>query len=474
MIRACLCLLALALSAIARPSAPPPEVQIESGALAGLSEGNVQAFLGIPYAAPPLGPLRWRGPRPPAPWAGTRAAQQFSPACPQRSQSRLPYTAEYRIPGPMSEDCLTLNIWTPATNAQEHLPVLVWIHGGSFRSGSASVPIYNGHALATRGILVVTLNYRLGVLGFLAHPELTAESELKTSGNYGLLDIISALNWLKRNLPAFGGDPDRITLGGQSAGAFAIQLLESAPAAHGLFHQVIAQSGSMGRAVHWHSLSEAEERGVRYLKLQGKSSITALREVPVAQLYSPRNTEEAAPDRHFPPIADGVTVPSDADKAPVARFDDVATLTGLTADETHSFNPSMGAMARWAGSRAARTTLIQWAENRAATTKASLYLYWYDHIEPGPESARWGAFHASELPYLFETLDAAPERPFTARDREVSRHLAGYWVNFVKTGNPNGAGLPRWPAFSAVSPAVMEIGDRYSEHRQKNIAVAHP
>jgi para-nitrobenzyl esterase len=322
------------------------------------------------------------------------------------------------------------------------------------------VPIFNGRALATHGILVVTLNYRLGVLGFLAHPELTNESPLKTSGNYGLLDIIAALQWLKKNLPAFGGDPARITLGGQSAGALATQLLESAPAAQGLFRQAIIQSGSMGRAVHWPSLSEAEERGVHYLKLQGYSSIDALRAAPAKRLYAGPTL-----DQHFPPIADGVTIRSDANILSVAPFDDVSTLTGLTADETHPYSPSMSASARLEGSRAARATLTKWALDRAAKTDTPLYLYLYDHIARGPGSTRWGAFHASELPYVFETLAAARERPFTAQDREISRQLAAYWVNFVKTGNPNGTGLPRWRAFSVTEPAVMEIGDRFLEQR---------
>jgi para-nitrobenzyl esterase len=360
----------------------------------------------------------------------------------------------------VSEDCLTLNVWTPALKDHERLAVLLWIHGGSFRTGSSSVPIFKGRSLAAHGIVVVTLNYRLGVLGFLAHPGLTAETPLKTSGNYGLLDIIAALQWLKRNLPAFGGDPERITLGGQSAGAFAIQLLESAPAARGLFHQAIIQSGSMGHAVHWQSLSEAEARGVRYLKSQGQSSIEALRTMPVERFYA-----GSAPDQRFPPIADGVTILSEASGLSVAPFDDVVTLTGLTADETHRYSSLMSASARLEGSRAARATLTQWALDRAAKTDAPLYLYLYDHIPPGPQSALWGAFHASELPYVFETLDAARERTFTGEDREISHNLAAYWVNFIKTGTPNGEHLPQWRAFSAAEPAVMEIGDRYQEQR---------
>ncbi|MGO9512901.1 MAG: carboxylesterase/lipase family protein [Steroidobacteraceae bacterium] len=445
------------------PSLPKPlsEVRVESGVLSGLNEGVVHAFLGIPYAAPPIGRLRWRPPQPPVSWKGTLAADHFSPSCMQRPRSGGPWTAEYRIPGRVSEDCLTINIWTPAETGSERLAVMVWIYGGAFKSGSGSVPIYDGRKLAERGIIVATLNYRLGVLGFLAHPQLTAESERKVSGNYGLMDIIAALQWLQRNVAAFGGDAQRLTIAGQSAGGFAVELLQTSPAAQGLFHQAIAESGSAGRNIRWRTLSEAEPRGERYLQARMQRSIDTLREVPVAQLYAAGSSGDAAPDRNFPPIADGITIPDDDDAASAIKPYDVAMLTGLNADESGSFRPSMSASARLAASGAARATLVDWAGRRAAQSQTPLYLYLYDHVEPGTESARWGAFHAAEIPYVFDTLEAAPQRPFSADDREVSRRMAGYWVNFVKTGNPNGPGLPHWPAFNAAAPAVMEIGDRY-------------
>ncbi len=454
--------LAPAGSAAAPPTEPLPEVRIGNGVLSGLNEGPVHAFLGIPYAAPPVGALRWRAPQSPASWTGKLAADHFSASCMQRPQSGGPWTSEYRIKGPISEDCLTINIWTPAITGGERLAVMLWLHGGSFKTGSGSVRIYDGRKLAARGIIVATLNYRLGVLGFLAHPQLTAESAQHVSGNYGILDIIAALEWLQQNIAAFGGDPRRVTIAGQSAGAFAIDILEASPAVRGLFHGAIAESGSAGRAIHWRGLSEAEERGERYLQALSLPSIEALRQMPATQLYALANNGDAAPDRNFPPIADGVTLPGDGESGSAAGLPDIPTLTGLTADEHGSVRASPSAAARLAASRYARTTLLEWGRRRAAHSQTSLYLYVYDHVEPGPESARWGAFHGSEIPYVFDTLDAAPGRPYDRADREVAHRMGGYWVNFVNSGNPNGPDLPHWPAFDAAAPAVMEIGDHFA------------
>jgi len=456
------CGLAPAASAAPPSSGPMADALVESGVLSGVNEGDVEAFLGIPYAEPPVGSLRWRPPRSPAPWAGTRAADHFSASCMQRPRSIGPWTPEYRSVGPLSEDCLTINVWTPAKSGTERLAVMVWIHGGSFKSGSASVPLYDGRKLAARGIIVVTLNYRLGVLGFLAHPQLTAESGQRVSGNYGLMDIIAALKWVQRNIAAFGGDAQRVTLAGQSAGAYAVDLLEASPDATALFHQVITESGSAGRDIRWRSLNEAQIRGARYLQALAASSIDALRQVPAAQLYAPDNRGDAAPDRNFPPIEDGVTILGEGAARSAANLADTAALCGFNADEHGSLRASMNRMARLAASKGARAVLAEWGRRRSARSRTPLYLYLYDHAEPGPDSATWGAFHGAELPYVFDTLDAAPDRPFGAVDRKIAERMAGYWVNFVATGTPNGRGLPQWPAFDAAAPAVMEIGDRYA------------
>jgi para-nitrobenzyl esterase len=449
------CGLAPPAGAAQQSSGPMTGARIESGLLAGVNEGDVEAFLGIPYAEPPEGSLRWRPPRSPAPWAGTRAADHFSASCMQRRRSAGPWTPEYQPVGPLGEDCLAINVWTPARTATERLAVMVWIHGGSFKSGSASTPIFDGRKLAARGIIVVTLNYRLGVLGFLAHPQLSAESAQRVSGNYGLMDIIAALGWVQRNIAAFGGDAQRVTLAGQSAGAYAVDLLEASPDAAALFHQAITESGSAGRDIRWRSLNEAQIRGARYLQALGLSSIDALRRVPASRLYAPDSRGEAAPDRSFPPIVDGVTIPGEG-------ATDIAALCGFNADEHGSLRASMNRSGRLAAGKGARAVLVEWGRRRSARSSTPLYLYLYDHAEPGPDSATWGAFHGAELPYVFDTLDAAPDRPFVAVDREIAERIAGYWVNFVKTGTPNGRGLPQWPAFDAAAPAVMEIGDRFA------------
>ena len=459
---ATVCGLAPAGSATPLSTRPLAEVQVESGVLSGLEEGAVQAFLGIPYAEPPVGALRWRPPRSPAPWTGTLAADHFSASCMQRPRSGGPWTPEYRFVGPISEDCLTINIWTPAKTGSERLAVMMWIHGGSFKSGSGSVPIYDGRKLAARGIVVVTLNYRLGVLGFLAHPQLTAESEQHVSGNYGLMDIIAALKWVQRNIAAFGGDAQRVTLAGQSAGAYAVDLLKASPESSALFQRVITESGSAGRDIRWRNLNEAESRGARFLQALALPSIDALRQVPASKLYAPDNSGDAAPDGNFPPIADGVTIPSAGSAGSAAKLDDIAALSGFNADEHGSSRGSMNRAARLATSNSARATLVEWGRRRSAHSHMPLYLYLYDHAEPGTDSARWGAFHGAELPYVFDTLDAAPDRPYNTADRQIAYRMAGYWVNFVSTGTPNGRGLPNWPAFDAAAPAVMEIGDRYA------------
>ena len=456
------CGLAPAASAAQPSSGPLADAQIESGVLSGVNEGDVEAFLGIPYAEPPLGSLRWRPPRSPAPWAGTRAADHFSASCMQRPRSAGPWTPEYRPAGPLSEDCLSINIWTPARVGTERLAVMVWIHGGSFKSGSASTPVLDGRKLAARGIIVVTLNYRLGVLGFLAHPQLSAESAQRVSGNYGLMDIIAALRWVRRNIGAFGGDAQRVTLAGQSAGAYAVDLLEASPDAAALFHQAITESGSAGRDIRWRTLDEAQIRGARYLQALGLSSIDALRQVPASRLYAPDSRGDAAPDRNFPPIVDSVTIPGEGAAGSGVTVADIASLCGFNADEHGSLRASMNRAKRWAASQGARAVLIEWGRRRSALSRTPLYVYLFDHAEPGPDSATWGAFHGAELPYVFDTLDAAPDRPFVAADRQIAERMGGYWVNFVKTGTPNGPGLPQWPPFDAAAPAVMEIGERYA------------
>jgi para-nitrobenzyl esterase len=404
-----------------------------------------------------------------------------------------PWSAEYMPQGRASEDCLYLNIWTPAPDLRHRLPVLVWIPGGGFTSGSGSVAVYNGARFAAQGIVVVTINYRVGLFGFFVTPALAAEAarEREPPGNYGLQDMIAALQWVQRNIAAFGGDPDAITVGGQSAGAMAVHDLMVSPLATGLFQRAIAQSG-LPDTVPAPSLAAADKAGARYMRSQGIASLAALRRLTPRQL-----TAASLPALEGPllvPIIDGVLLPAAPETLLIpGTFADVPILIGIDGDEASAFSGHLvtsltqadwhGLLTRTFGTleprfaalypaatgaqraRSARqlhhdlglAALYRWSQLWSAHAHSSAYGYLFDHLEPGPQSSRWGMFHSSELSYVFGTLDAAPQRRYTAVDRSISRRLMRYWVDFVKTGNPNGARLPPWPPMGPRDPQVMVL-----------------
>ncbi len=470
---------------------PTPIVRVSTGLLAGVTRRGVDRFLGIPYAAPPIGPDRWRSPQPPASWSGTRSADHFGASCWQAvtPQGFGPWTHEYVVQGPVSEDCLFLNVWTPARRGAR-LPVLFWIHGGGFTQGSGSVPIYDGSALASRGIVVVTVNYRLGALGFLAYPALTREAHGAPPGNYGLQDLIAALRWLHRNVQAFGGDPAAITLAGQSAGAVAVHDLIASPLASGLFARAIAESG-LPNVAPTLPLAQAERAGEAFARSRGVTSLEALRALTPAQLMA--GPARSAPP--FAPIEDGVLLPKSPETAGIASpLNDTPILIGMNADEDSAFSTAFGTASQTAlqtllrqtygalaplfaklypastdagRARAVRqilrdrglASLYSWARRRLSQSRRPAYGYLYEHIEPGPQSARYRVFHSSEIPYIFGTLGAAPERGFTDRDRRVAREMSNRWVSFIETGDPNAPGLPRWPPMRAGDPRIMQLGD---------------
>jgi para-nitrobenzyl esterase len=478
----------LAVSAVPT-SAQMLHTKVTQGQLAGKADGTVAAYLGVPFAAPPVGDNRWRPPGKPASWKGERKADHFSASCQQAVAPNGfgPWSAEYVISNEASEDCLYLNVWTPAKSAGERLPVLFWIYGGGFNSGGTSVAIYNGAHLASKGIIVVSVNYRVGVYGFFAHPQLSAESPAHASGNYGLLDMVAGLRWVHDNIASFGGDPARVTIAGQSAGAASVHHLISSPLAKGLFSQAIAQSGS-GMGLRVPERASAETSG-KTIGEGGSPSLT------LAQLRKLSTTEldarVSAAGAQFGPIVDGLFFPTAAMVG--ANTNDTPILTGMTANEMTGLNPNYGKMTvasfnaqlnsvygkyakelavlypagddeqAWTSLDAlsrerALASMYFWARDRQPHTSHPIYAYLWTHIEPGPDSVRYLAFHSSEVPYVFGTLDAA-KRPFTEVDRRLATELGTYWVSFVKSGNPNGAGQPQWPPLTTADKQILELGE---------------
>jgi para-nitrobenzyl esterase len=485
------CAIAATWAVSAVGAATAPQVKTHDGALVGKREGDVNAFLGVPFAAPPVGQNRWRAPGPVKPWTGERAADHFAASCWQQTGPGGfgPWTHEYVVSGPVSEDCLYLNVWAPA-KAGGKRPVLVWIHGGGFSQGSGSVPIYNGAKLAAEGIVVVDINYRLGVFGFLAHPELTREAGGAPPANFGLQDMVAALKWVKANISAFGGDPGQVTIAGQSAGSMAVHDLIASPMAAGLFQRAIAESG-LPTTAPAPPLAEAEQAGQAFAKAKGADNLAALRALSPEKLAGGPPTAGA----RFFPVVDGVLLKEQPATAEAeGRGNDTPLLAGLNADEGSAMSPAYGK-----GDEATYTKLLQqsfgasapkfaalypastdqaradasrellrdrglaglyvFSRGRVAKSHAPLYLYLFTHTEPGPTSAQYRAFHSAEIPYVFKTLDASPERPFTAADRALSDQLSRYWVNFVRTGDPNSAGLPVWPRAAGDDPQVQALGD---------------
>lgn len=469
-----------------------PRIHVETGDLAGMRQGAAEAFLGIPYAAPPVDDNRWKAPLPAKAWQGVRPATAFGASCwqPVNKAGFGPWTHEYVVQDAVSEDCLFVNVWRPAgTRAAQHLPVMVWIHGGGFSSGSGSVPIYDGRHLAEKGILVVTINYRVGLFGFLAHPDLTAEGKAAGTppANFGIQDQIAALAWIRRNIASFGGDPDRVTIAGQSAGSMAVHILTVSPMARGLFRGAIAESGISLPQNDDNVLAKAERGGLALSAANGGLSIADLRKIAADKLRP-----GAGSGPFYSPVIDGsVLTSSVVQSLRSGAFHDVPMIVGQNSDEVVSMSaPSQAATAeeydrffrdhfgdmaeefrshfpahddatRGAALRRAHMSngmaaIWQWAQVRSRATSPT-FVYLFTHPEPGPLSAQWKAFHSSEIPYVFETLDTAPERKFTQVDRRISQGMSDAWVNFVKFGSPDGKGAT-WRPYSTKTGAVLKIG----------------
>jgi carboxylesterase 2 len=515
----------------------------------GLVQGNrsqyintVYNFKNIPYGGAPTGAYRWRHPPHPTPWSGIRDATEFGPVCPQQSLGASP------SPPNQSEDCLSLNIWAPAdasfnnvvnntagvgvvpgANASKY-PVYVWIYGGRFSGGTASNALYDGAGLAAKGVVVVSINYRLGALGFLAHPELSAKSTSGTSGNYGLVDQQASLHWTNENIASFGGDPTKITIGGQSAGAASVISHLNSPSAKGLFNQVIAESGVRypsdplvgSVAQSYRNLTVAEQQGVAFLKSLNVTTIEQARALPVLAFLAGSNAIDTTfvdtPFANnsaymgppiFRPVLDGYILPrSYKETLLTGQHAGVAILTGNNKDEsgaqpnpvnnassytsvnqlafgsvgladqyfklypgsidanftyspgnsTNAFYRDLSRIGTWLWANdydkgAANNSLYN-AGNNASST---VYTYYWTHAPPGQSQ---GAYHMSEINYVFNNLYAT-NSPWKSRDYAIANSMSSYWANFIRTGDPNGAGLARWPANTADSPSTMELGDAF-------------
>jgi para-nitrobenzyl esterase len=466
-------LAALLSAVLAQPSraAPAPSdapvVKTLYGRVRGMAadaSGEVWVYRGIPYAAAPTGARRWREPQPPERWSEIRSATQPPPACMQRvGGGRLPWTPEYMHAGAVSEDCLYLNVWSAAHHSGPSRPVLVYIYGGGFSEGSSTVPIYDGTALARRNLIVVTLNYRLGALGFLAHPGLTQESAHHASGNYGLLDQVAALRWVHDNIQAFGGDPHRVTIVGQSAGAISAYLLTASPLASGLFAGAIIQSGPgalaslgiPGGGAATPREEDAEKEGVKYATSLGAATLEELRALDARRLLP---SPTGPPTVRFGPIVDGWFLSADAATVYAQHHEnDVPLIIGMMADEGSAFPGYQQAQAAEPRRRAIEAIDALLAQ-RARSSREPAYAYYFVHPIPWPQHPEYGAFHSGELPYTFDNLGLL-ERPWTAGDRALASTVSGYWAQFVATGHPGSPSLPAWVPYVPGSFNFMVFGE---------------
>ena len=471
---------------------------VTGGKIAGVAgtDRSVMVFKGIPFAAPPVGNLRWRAPQPVASWQGVKNADQFGNSCIQTVvRERKPWTYEFMTHNSISEDCLYLNVWTAAGGPQERRPVYVFIYGGGNNEGSTAVPVYDGETLAKKGIVVVTVNYRLGLFGFFTHPELTQEASYKASGNYGILDLVAALKWVHDNITAFGGDPAKVTVGGQSAGAANTHVLTASPLAKGLFRGAIAESGSSISGGPNRKLAEQEKTGLKFASAKGASDLRALRAMSWQQLQEPlpgSGTDPLSSNFRFAPVIDGYVLPlAIGEVFAQKKQNDVPTLTGSNKDESGaSPHPDVTleqfrklAAARYeesaeeflhlypattndeaaiaqnnAARDASRVSTYLWAVEREKTAKTREWTYFWDHALPGPDADKYGAFHTSEVPYVLGALSMS-DRPFSADDRHIADMMSSYWANFIAKGDPNGEGLAKWPSVNENPGLTMELGD---------------
>jgi para-nitrobenzyl esterase len=482
----------------------PLVVKTDNGKVRGAftQDGQVRAFKGIPYAAPPVGPLRWQPPQPAAKWKGVRNATAFGARC---MQAPIYEDMVFRDPGP-SEDCLTLNVWTPTDAQNASLPVMVWIYGGGFQAGGTSEPRQDGQFLAHRNAVIVSMNYRLGIFGFFVHPELTAESPHRASGNYGLLDQNAALEWVQNNIANFGGDPHNITIFGESAGSISLSAQMASPLSEGRFQKAIGESGSAffsEDGTEFKSRDVREQEDVKFSQAVFRTSnLSDLRKLPAADLLKAATSN---PISEFKPDIDGWFMPDSIEDIYAAgKQAHIPLLAGWNADETRSqvifahprptaesfrrkavaeFEPDAqeflklypantdAEALRSAGDLASDRFIIystwRWLEAQVKTGESPVYRYRFDLGSPGDKfhPAIMGAFHSDDIEYVFGTLDSRQGAKWRPEDRTLSDEIGQYWTNFARTGDPNGDDLPKWPTYNAADGWQVMHLDANSEAR---------
>ncbi len=493
--------LLLTLSAAAREiPAPTAVLKLDSGPITGVvidAEAGVRAYKGIPFAAPPVGHLRWRPPQPVAPWTAPRTCDSFGPMCPQPDVPLLVPKKE----GNRSEDCLYLNVWTTAKPGAKR-PVMVWIHGGGCTIGAGSLPVYDGTDFARDGVVLVTINYRLGPFGFLAHPGLSRENPNKVSGNYGLLDQIAALKWVRRNIKVFGGDPNNVTVFGESAGGVCINALLVSPPARGLFQRAIMQSGTaVGVRQHLNEgRKTAAAQGLRIARDLNAANVDELRQKTAAELLRAARPRVGflGKGTAFGPIIDGFVLPDAPVKLMAAgKAHPVPVMLGTNADEATLFASQMPVrkalgyrlVVRMIYQNDAKSVLKLFPVKPGQDPKPQLYklvtvsafvaptrvvarlaakqgmptyLYHFSRVAPAAKQSGMGATHGIEIPYLFGTSKRLLRED---TDLELSRRMRRYWIQFAASGKPDGDGLPAWPAYTAAKDQHLEFGNRITVGR---------
>ena len=440
--------IACLIAALMPPADAPSPIRLTSGPISGEERNGVRAYKGIPYAAPPVGPLRWKPPAEPAPWTDVRAFTKFGPACPQEGKDLFGPVGE------QSEDCLYLNIWTPQGYGDAKWPVMVWIHGGGFLRGAGGKASYDGAELAKRGgVVVVSFNYRLGPLGFLAHPALTAESPHHASGNYGIMDQIAALEWVRKNIAAFGGDPGRITIFGQSAGGVSVCALMASPLATGLFHRAIVQSGSAPGNLH--DRPAMESLGVEFARRLGAGDLQAMRAKSPGEVLAAakKNTGGVGEGTQDHLSVDGYVLTDSPGKVFAAgRQHNVPLIAGTTKDEDKLFLAGVKAVV-----------------DRMAPLQPKTFFYEFRHTPGYAVANSLGAFHGVELPYVFHYFP--PTLESNAEDEQLSGLLIGYWTRFARTGDPNGDGEPAWAAYDAQTRHAQALDTGTAAEQSRSIAL---